>query len=545
MKTKIFNKILLIIGCLAIMLMAFTAVMITSSSRPSRIVYAGINLETHCTQESIEFTQETMAVVNEELATMGVDVMSVLAEQKEYYTEWLKSAELYMKPRIQQRLNAVLDSIDWMTASYSQMDARIAPTNFHIIYTPAVIAMAAGFWARGWRLADELLTHARVNNSYNSDYSPVHGTRVRNVSLFTNTVAFSDNIVGARGFANPGMWSLSNLYEQDLFFGIHEFNYKKSMHSNTHVNIMIRDRYDFDHLTGAVGYGNAMIYEFNNLMYRAQRAGVLTPFFTVINEVVPGRVPVGIRYEGNVAVVIGAQPHVSNVTIPYSIPDIRANVSYDHPLIPVASIAPFAFAWNTSITAVSFPPTLTHIGAQAFYNTRLERVILPHNIQYIGLNAFSNIPTLRLLVHQRPSSQGLPQARGSMQGAAHPEFQAFTRYFACRAAVSNAFGVNFLNAMVVCDMRGYHGPWSFFNAGTISTMLGFESNGFRRFEINNFVSNAPDHVVSFRLYCQDGVLVGSLHGDSSGYFFTTSHRLYHLVLVSNAAGFNGVGLRIQ
>lgn len=129
----------------------------------------------------------------------------------------------------------------------------------------------AYFNVNGYELSAELLSHMKANKSLNSEYNPTHGDIVRQSSVFTD-IAYGHVPTGSGEFPNQG-----NKTDQDLYNAIHFFDYVKSGPNSKTVTIT--DRYDYAPNNPESIAGVAM-----DMMYKAQEAGYLTPFYTKITE---------------------------------------------------------------------------------------------------------------------------------------------------------------------------------------------------------------------------------------------------------------------
>lgn len=121
-------------------------------------------------------------------------------------------------------------------------------------------------------MADELLLHARNNDTYKSRYRPIHSNYIAGSTLWQN-LKKNNSSSGSAEFKNTG-----TLIERDLYYAIHLFDWMKERRGNGMVMIL-EDLYDF----GPGDYGGIAGIAIN-AMYEAQMAGVLTPFYTYYIE---------------------------------------------------------------------------------------------------------------------------------------------------------------------------------------------------------------------------------------------------------------------
>jgi hypothetical protein len=142
------------------------------------------------------------------------------------------------------------------------------------IYDAPIAAVIAYFGAHNYKLAAELLGHAKFNKNQNSIYHPVHGDIV-GYSPVMRKIAKSSKKKGSSAFENEG-----NTQQKDIFYAIHLFNWVKSGSSPMFINI--NDAYDYEKGDYASIAGVAV-----NTMYRAQEAGVLTKYTVSITYFPP------------------------------------------------------------------------------------------------------------------------------------------------------------------------------------------------------------------------------------------------------------------
>ena len=127
------------------------------------------------------------------------------------------------------------------------------------------------FSNHNWHLSAELLTHMRENNELDSIYRPANSDIVYYSDTFRQ-LGYNAEKSGTGSF-NP---NAANVMHQDLYYAIHSFNYKKSLHNDA---IILTDRYDFEL---DMTYDNLLQDLACNAMYEGQRLGVLKPYYTVV-----------------------------------------------------------------------------------------------------------------------------------------------------------------------------------------------------------------------------------------------------------------------
>ncbi|MFM1542430.1 hypothetical protein ABGF49_05260 [Helcococcus ovis] len=133
-----------------------------------------------------------------------------------------------------------------------------------------VAAVNAWFYAKGYVLSSELLTHAVKNKNKNSVYSPVNGYKVENSPVFSKLKNKPYKSTGDDAFPNSGTTS-----QKDLYYAIHKFSWERGSSGY----LIIRDYYDFEPNKYSSIQNIAV-----NAMYTAQRAGYLTPYHISISR---------------------------------------------------------------------------------------------------------------------------------------------------------------------------------------------------------------------------------------------------------------------
>lgn len=134
----------------------------------------------------------------------------------------------------------------------------------------SVAAVNAWFYAKGYVLSSELLTHAVKNKNSNSYYSPINGSKVTQSPVFKKLKSKPYRSTGTDYFSNSGTTS-----QRDLYYAIHKFRWERASSGY----LIIRDYYDFE--KGKYGGIQGVAV---NAMYNAQKVGYLTPFNITISK---------------------------------------------------------------------------------------------------------------------------------------------------------------------------------------------------------------------------------------------------------------------
>lgn len=142
------------------------------------------------------------------------------------------------------------------------------------VYKAAVSTAVAYFNSNDYDLSAELLLHARDNGELDSVYEPEYGYLVTHSTVFQN-IAYGTSVSGSASFPNSG-----DYIDKDLYYSIHAFSYTKPSSDST--TVVLSDRYDFaeeDNISSVVDLAVG-------IMYKAQQAGVITPFLVSITQTV-------------------------------------------------------------------------------------------------------------------------------------------------------------------------------------------------------------------------------------------------------------------
>ena len=206
--------------------------------------------------------------IEKDLLDNGTDVLSELEKQISRYQLMLESTET--KEQINQ-IKSLIDTTETLAAEYEMYQNGTATRgDFHIVYSSAVASVVAYFNSKDYDLSAELLTHAKENNDLDSIYTPILQNDVLSSSVF-NSIKNGVIYEGSNSFPNSGTTN-----DEDLYYAIHSFYYTKSESGSV---VVIQDRYDFAE-SDFSSIGNVAI----NVMHKAQEAGVLVPYYSVITQ---------------------------------------------------------------------------------------------------------------------------------------------------------------------------------------------------------------------------------------------------------------------
>lgn len=215
------------------------------------IMLMGISVPAFASQtSSVNEAAQAIALIEEELEENDTSVLAELAEMKARLTD----AEQI----------AVIDDMIEEYIAYQNGTLAVPYGSFHLIYTPAVIAVVAYFNSQGYVLSAELLAHARDNNVLDSSYTPSNGALMTQTAKYTELCA-NGLTSGTANFVKTGA-----TVDDDFYYAIHACSYTKDIDANA---ITVTDRYDFAPNDWSDIQGVAV-----DMMYKAQEAGVIVPF---------------------------------------------------------------------------------------------------------------------------------------------------------------------------------------------------------------------------------------------------------------------------
>ena len=258
---------------------------------------------------AIEYSpQEVINNIETELNEKGSSIIETLKVQKQSYIDEFENFLTENKDV----LLMIIDSIDEAIEDFENNSCE----NYTFIFSPnsnrvfslnsnnstvtrdlfvkmACNAIAAGFYARGWGLAADLLWFNLSNKTMDIDYFPSLGYRVAKAPQIRDELAYNSDIANGFNQSSPGRLNgvFASTLEGDTYNSLGRFYFTKKYAGNGNVNIQIIDRYDWDFID-KIGLGEGL----NNTLYLAQLIGIATPFYTRINITIPGSVPFDWEY---------------------------------------------------------------------------------------------------------------------------------------------------------------------------------------------------------------------------------------------------------
>lgn len=215
---------------------------------------------------------DTVNVLENALSVNNTDVIRELNHLIDRFESLISSSTSAQEI---EKLNGLISTLEDLIAEYQLYSSGVSTYKFHVIYSPAVAAVIAYFNVKNYLLAAELLTHAKENTGESIIYVPSFGARARNSNV-VQQIGHGTAIEGSASF-EPG----DRPVDMDLYYAIHNFNFFKS--TPTSRVVYISDTYDFEEDNEAYeSIADTMV----ELMYRAQEAGVLTPYVVLLEVAV-------------------------------------------------------------------------------------------------------------------------------------------------------------------------------------------------------------------------------------------------------------------
>lgn len=214
------------------------------------IMLLSISVPAFAVQNPVNEVAQAIAIIEDELAESNTSVLAELTEMKARLTDAEQIADI--------------DEMITEYEAYQNGTLAVPYGSFHLIYTPAVIAVVAYFNSQGYILSAELLAHARDNNVLDSSYIPSNGALMNQTAKYTELCS-NGLASGTANFVKTGA-----TVDDDFYYAIHACSYTKDIENNT---ITVTDRYDFAPNDWDDIQGVAV-----DTMYKAQEAGVIVPF---------------------------------------------------------------------------------------------------------------------------------------------------------------------------------------------------------------------------------------------------------------------------
>lgn len=213
--------------------------------------------------DSIETQLQTL---ERELSQNGTDVVSELNDLIANLSLNIEGGDANQQSLLETAQEALDDYLSYISGvqTYSIIG--------NAVYKAAVSAAVAYFNSNDYILSAELLLHARDNQTLDSVYEPTNGYLVTYSEVF-QSIANGTKVSGSAAFPNSG-----DTVDKDLYYSIHAFSYTKPAEDST--TVVISDRYDFaeeDNISSVVDLAV-------DIMYKAQQAGVITPFLVSITQ---------------------------------------------------------------------------------------------------------------------------------------------------------------------------------------------------------------------------------------------------------------------
>lgn len=234
--------------------------------------------------ETLQFCNEFVNFVNENLNYYDTSIENELNEKINYYEEKLKNFKLSEKNvEDYQELVAKLENYQEILNNYNNL--LYAPSPTMVVVNPNIVvnnvltdsallaiysAALAYFNANGYLLAEELLEHMRTNQSINSSYKPSNIQNIKSTQAYKSIIS-SSSTRSSYNFEKDGTTA-----GNDAYYALHSVNYNKT---NTNSGVVISDRYDY---AFDMAYDDFKTDSVCNAMYTLQERGYLTPYYVII-----------------------------------------------------------------------------------------------------------------------------------------------------------------------------------------------------------------------------------------------------------------------
>lgn len=331
----------------------------------------------------------------------NTDVITVLESMKVERRQMLSSTDMASDEELAYYDDAIENYREYLKNKNSSQ------RNFLVDFSlkAGIDALIVGFKLENWDLSAELLKKMRYNKVEGCEYYPRYGDVLSMTEEITSVVANSEHVVGSGEFNKGDIWgnipfiNHEEKFETDAHYAVNKFNYKKRFENNR-VLVDVFDRYDFDK-----DPNNKLI----TMCYQAQERGILTPFYTIINNIeVKGKVMFN-HDVVNDEIHITKNGNVENCNLPDSlgIYNYKSEIDNEMPQVKVTKIADNAFKDDLNLKQINLPAHLTSIGNSAFANcNNLKIVKIPKYVNYIGPKAFENCSNLTIQIENKNLMSG-------------------------------------------------------------------------------------------------------------------------------------------
>ena len=229
----------------------------------------GVLASAETTDEKAKSVEECVTAMETELNGLGTDVVSELIKQRAHYERLAAETPATDGARLSQLEELILMTEDLIFQYEERANGKKGWLKDNFMYVQAVASVVAYFIGNEYYLAAELLTHMQYNRELNSLYSPINDGYIPQASAFT-AIKNGEEDSGSSRFSKFGTAS-----DMDLFYSLHQFSYAKFDGGKT---VVLYDRYDYAPDGKFELFDNIPI----QVMYAAQEAGVLTPYYTFV-----------------------------------------------------------------------------------------------------------------------------------------------------------------------------------------------------------------------------------------------------------------------
>lgn len=242
------------------------------------------NIDFNDETETLQFCNEFISIVNENLNNYGTSVESELYKKIELYETQLHNFKFNEKntneyDELVAKLETAKKTLDNYDGLLYGIESTTVVVNPNIVVDNTLTDSAllaiygsalAYFSANGYLLAEELLEHMRTNESINSSYKPSNIQSIKDTQGYKSIIS-SPSLNSSYNFEKDGTTA-----GNDAFYALHSVNYNKT---NSNSGVVISDRYDY---AFDMAYDDFKTDAVCNAMYTLQERGYLTPYYVVM-----------------------------------------------------------------------------------------------------------------------------------------------------------------------------------------------------------------------------------------------------------------------
>lgn len=236
---------------------------------PNISAFASTKSKETVSKQQVSIVKNNIETLENELAKHHTDVISELNKQISDYQTILKNAASTEDQNKIERLIITSKELIQDYSDYKQYRSSNIISNSDPVLEAEVATVIAYFQANGYKLAAELLTHARDSHRPDDLYEPYYGYLCAK-SPVVDAIWNSSSLYGSAEFSAN---AFSSTVVKDLKYAIHEFCFIKHLNIGSSSYLEITDEYDYSSGDYTSVAGIAI-----EAMYQAQEAGILVPY---------------------------------------------------------------------------------------------------------------------------------------------------------------------------------------------------------------------------------------------------------------------------